>query len=313
MSLKPYGFNKAALIRRLRISFTGCILAFESPLSKAKSYMGEAVLTLSKSARAHCKFQSVLLFCLTTVLLVGLQIKSAGWFCMLLGLFSLTLLDREFARNTLLLYACLAILAITPINTDLSTQHIGIMGMSLVSVVVGPYFILCYAYKQRFLQLKLHFKRRWSKQEWGYLVLIVVLAYWGLSFYFKTTNAFYNWSFTLTPDSITRLLFGLLAVGIWDELFFISIVLGLLRKHIPFRYANIAQGILFTSFLFELGFTYWAPLVLYPFALVQGYFFKITESLFYVILVHVSVDLILFLALIKAHYPDSLLACLLLT
>ena len=58
---------------------------------------------------------------------------------------------------------------------------------------------------------------------------------------------------------------------------------------------------LFTSFLWELGFHAWGPLFIYPFALVQGWIFKLTRSLTYIVCVH-----LLFLVLVHAHNPGWL-------
>lgn len=96
---------------------------------------------------------------------------------------------------------------------------------------------------------------------------------------------------------------GTQALGLWDELFFISTTLGLLRQFFPFAVANLFQAIMMTSFLYELGFRKWVFLILFLFSLLQGYIFKKTESLFYVITIHLTLDLVLYLALIHAYYP----------
>lgn len=115
-----------------------------------------------------------------------------------------------------------------------------------------------------------------------------------------------NWSFALTPDSLGLLFLGTNGLGIWDELFFVVTALGLMRRHLPFVWANLAQAVMFTAFLYELGFRGWAPFLIFPFALLQGIVFKKTENLVYVIAIHLTLDLVLYLALINAHHPDVL-------
>ena len=95
-------------------------------------------------------------------------------------------------------------------------------------------------------------------------------------------------------------------MGVWDELFFVGMTLGILRKFLNFKLANFTQSVLFASFLYELGFTSWGLIMIFVFALTQGYAFKKAESLFYVIAIHLSLDLILFLALINVHHPNWL-------
>jgi hypothetical protein len=48
------------------------------------------------------------------------------------------------------------------------------------------------------------------------------------------------------------------------------------------------------------------PLLTFPFAMLQGYTFKLTKSLTYVVSVHLIFDLVLFLALVHAHNRDWL-------
>ena len=94
------------------------------------------------------------------------------------------------------------------------------------------------------------------------------------------------------------------AVGIWDELFFICVVLALLRPHFPFWLANLLQAAVFVSFLWELGYRAWGPLLTIPFALIQGWIFRRTTSLTYVVAVHLLFDLFVFMVLVHAHDPS---------
>ena len=87
----------------------------------------------------------------------------------------------------------------------------------------------------------------------------------------------------------------------WDELFFICTVFTLLRRHFPTWQANLLQTIVFVSFLWELGYQIWGPLLTIPFALMQGYTFKLTKSLTYVLIVHLLFDLFVFLVIVYAH------------
>ncbi|HVL63062.1 MAG TPA: CPBP family glutamic-type intramembrane protease, partial [Microbacterium sp.] len=103
------------------------------------------------------------------------------------------------------------------------------------------------------------------------------------------------------PDEIARLFVGVNAVGTWDELFFICTVFALLRRHFPTWQANLLQTIVFVSFLWELGYRSWGPLLTIPFALIQGYTFKLTKSLTYVLVVHLIFDAFVFMVIVYAH------------
>ncbi len=106
-----------------------------------------------------------------------------------------------------------------------------------------------------------------------------------------------------SPDLIARLFVGVGAVGIWDELFFICTVFALLRRHLPDAAANLLQAVVFVSFLWELGYRAWGPVLTIPFALLQAVIFLKTRSLGYVVTVHLLIDAVVFAVLVHAHSP----------
>src|ERR671920_1814845 len=110
-----------------------------------------------------------------------------------------------------------------------------------------------------------------------------------------------NWPAASDVSTITRLFIGTNALGIWDELFFICTCFALLRRHFPDWQANGLQTIVFVSFLWELGYRAWGPLLTIPFALLQGFTFKLTKSLTYVLVVHLLFDAIVFAVIVYAH------------
>lgn len=178
-----------------------------------------------------------------------------------------------------------------------------VMATALAVAVGLPYVVTKYIYKDTVISYQWHHGRTWKNAEISYILITAIIAYLVLPFYFASTGAYQNWSVETGWYNLTKLFIGTNALGIWDELFFIATVLALLKRHMPFWYANTIQAVLFTSFLFELGFTGWAPLLIYPFALLQGLIYKKTESLLYVITIHLTLDFILYLALINAHHP----------
>lgn len=248
---------------------------------------------------------NLLLLCLTGIVLIALQFKPWGWLFLIAGSGHLYLCEKKFRRELLLVYFALFLLGITPITTDLSWGHFVWMGITLILAIAVPYLVTRYAYKSRAITFRWHHGRNWLKREVAWIFVTALLSYLILPFYLRDTGAYLNWSVFPNASHITRLFLGTNALGIWDELFFVSTVLGILRRHIPFFWANIVQAVLFTSFLYELGFTgWWGPIMIYLFALLQGYVFRKTDSLFYVITIHLTMDFILFLALINAHIPS---------
>jgi membrane protease YdiL (CAAX protease family) len=240
---------------------------------------------------------------LSAISLIALQIKPFGWVVLTTTIIVLFFCDKSFRNDMFLIVGTLGILGVTPITTDISFEHIFSMGFSLSMAVALPYLITRKIYKQKTIRFPFHHSRRWYKKEIAYIFFTAVIAYLLLPFYLKNTAAYLNWTVLPGANNLFVLFLGTNALGIWDELFFVSTVLALLKKHFSFPIANATQGILFVSFLYELGFRGWAFPILYFFALTQGYIFKKTESLFYVITIHLTIDLILYLALINAHHP----------
>ena len=244
------------------------------------------------------------LLSLTAIVLIGLLNHEVGWVLYAVGL-AVTLLTKQgFRRYMLLLYGSLALLGMVPITTETTNENFFRMGLALTGAVALPYLVSRFVYHEKAVLLRFRMGRKWKKKELGYILFTAAVSYLLLPFYLRTSGAYVNWAVEPTTEGIIRLFIGTNALGIWDELFFVSTVLGILRLYFPFKAANFLQAILFTSFLHDLGFTGWGPLMIFPFALLQGYVFKVTDSLLYVITIHLTLDFVLFLALINANYPN---------
>lgn len=204
------------------------------------------------------------------------------------------------------LWLSLAILGTTPIDTSIDALHFAQMGLPLLLAIGLPYLIFRYIYKEPKI-IQYHFeKKRFTPAQVGYIILAAAVSYLLLPYWMQTTGGHMNWTVDTDPISLFVLFLGTNGLGIWDELFFIVTALGVLRHHLPFWQANIVQATLFTAFLYELGFIGWAPFAIFPFALSQGIIFKYTQNLVYIIAIHLTIDLVLYLALINAHHPELL-------
>lgn len=240
-----------------------------------------------------------------TVFAIPLEQKLIGYAILLLGALLLVGTTKKFARHVGLIFLSIAIIAASPISTSIELGHMVLMGAYIGLAVLIPFVVTRYVYKENVIKFPIG-KHTWSRGHIGYLLLALVLSYLLLPFWMSTTNGHLNWSVEADPYHLFVLFLGTNGLGIWDELFFIITALALLRLHLPFWQANLVQAVLFTSFLFELGFRGWAPLAIFPFALLQGIVFKRTENLVYIIAIHLTIDLVLYLALINAHHPQLL-------
>jgi membrane protease YdiL (CAAX protease family) len=178
------------------------------------------------------------------------------------------------------------------------------MGFMITLAVLIPYYFSAFVFRDGVISFPLGHGRNWYRSEFMYVGVTAVIAYLVLPFYLINTGSYHNWPVQPGASHIVRLFIGTNALGIWDELFFTATVLTILRQFISFWYANIIQSLLWTTFLFVLGFRGWAPFILFPFCLSQGYIFRRTNSLLYIVTIHLTLDFILFLALLHSHYPS---------
>lgn len=239
-------------------------------------------------------------------LLFGLDERLAGYVTLALTLLAAVLIDRRLARDLLLIAIGLVAISLVPINTDIEWDHMLLMGAALAVAVLVPYLVSRFIYRDHAIRFPVATGKRWSKIEFGYLVAVLILGWFILPVYMIPTGVYENWPAASDASTIARLFLGTNALGIWDELFFICTTFALLRRHFPDWQANLLQAVLFTSFLWELGFHSWGPFLIYPFAVLQGWIFRQTKSLSYIVSVHLLFDFILFLVLIHAHNRDWL-------
>lgn len=252
------------------------------------------------------KYVSIAFLLVAALLLIPLENKVFGYGVLVAGLVSLLFCERRFARHIGVLFLSLAVLGATHIDTAIDPYSFTTMGLSLLVAVGLPYVVFRWVYKEPKI-INYHFsKHTFTRVQIGYIALALAVSYLLLPFWMQTTGGYMNWTVDTDPMSLAVLFIGTNGLGIWDELFFIVTVLGVLRHHLPFWQANVVQAILFTAFLYELGFLGWAPFAIFPFALSQGFVFKYTQNLLYIIAIHLTIDLVLYLALINAHHPQLL-------
>jgi len=209
-------------------------------------------------------------------------------------------------RDLSLIAVGLLIVSAIPLHAELDDLAILRFAVALGGAVAVPYAISRWAYRDRAIRFPWRGGGRWTTFQWTWLVAVLLLGWLILPFYFITSGVYLNWPVVDTPDLIARLFVGVGAVGIWDELFFICTCFALLRRHFPFWQANALQSVVFVSFLWELGYQAWGPLLTIPFALLQGFIFMKTRSLAYVVTVHLLFDAVVFLVLVHAHNPGLL-------
>ncbi|MBD7948983.1 CPBP family intramembrane metalloprotease [Oerskovia sp. Sa4CUA1] len=244
------------------------------------------------------------LVCGSAVLLFAVHVRPLGYVPLVAGVLLGLLVDRRLGRDLLLIALGMGIISTIPLAADLSDAGIARFAVVLSLAVLVPWAVSRYVYRDDAIRFPVRTGRRWNRTQIVYLLVVLVAGYLILPAYFIGSGSYQNWPAIETPQEIARLFVGVNAVGIWDELFFVCVVFALLRRHFALWPANLLQATVFVSFLWELGYRSWGPLLTIPFALVQGWIFARTKSLTYVVCVHLLFDAIVFAVLVHAHHPE---------
>jgi membrane protease YdiL (CAAX protease family) len=244
------------------------------------------------------------LVCGAAVLMFAVHVRPLAYVPLVLGVLIAFAVDRVLAKDLLLVALGITIVSTIPLAADLTDPAMLRFTVALSLAVIVPYVLSTYVFRDRVIRFPWRTGKRWTRLQWSYLVVVVAAGYLLLPFYFLSSGAYQNWPTVTEPDEIARLFVGVNAVGTWDELFFVCTVFALLRRHFPVAIANVLQATVFVSFLWELGYRSWGPLLTIPFALVQGWTFSRTKSLTYVLVVHLLFDAVVFMVLVHAHTPE---------
>ncbi len=259
---------------------------------------------------------SLWLMCAAMIFIVALKEDRVGWpFWNLFGwpLMETSLLlsrrcpDRNWFRTCVLFAYTMTVLWLTRVDGDTSNSHVLELTLTLgVGILVVPALLAKYWLKTP-LDYK-WFSGRWSLQMWIWLPLGTAVAFVILwAYFFKWTPTLHHaWPLPMEGDrteALWRIFWGCNLVGIWDELAWINFTFVLLLRHFSFREANLAQAVFFTAFLYDMAFFGVGPILIFAFALIQGYTYKKTQSLTYIIVLHLMIDTVLFYMIANRWYP----------
>lgn len=238
---------------------------------------------------------------LSAFFLFGLMWTPVGLAVLVASIAYAWVVSKPLAQDLILIGIGLCAVATTSVKADISWPRFFAIGFALAAAVALPFLMDRVVYQREVIRFPWRGGRKWTNLQKFYLFLVPFLAWLILPFYFITSGAYENWPAIHEPSEYARFFVGVNAVGTWDELFFICTCFVLLRRHFPMWQANLLQAVIFVSFLWELGYQRWGPLLTFPFALLQGYIFTKTRSLTYVVIVHLLFDAIVFLAIVHAH------------
>ena len=246
---------------------------------------------------------AAVLVCGSAVLLFGVQVRPLAYLPLALGVALAWVTDRTLGADLLLIATGMAVISSISLRADLSNAGMTRFGVVLSLAVAVPFALSRLWLHERSIRFPWRARRPWTRVHWSYLVAVLLAGYLVLPWYFLSSGVWANWPLLDGRRDIARLFVGVAAVGTWDELFFVCTVFALLRRHFELWTANMLQAAVFVSFLWELGYRSWGPVLTVPFALIQGLTYALTASLTYVLLVHLLFDAVVFAVLVHAQYP----------
>jgi hypothetical protein len=217
--------------------------------------------------------------------------------------------DPNWPKVLVLLAYTVILLWFTRIDGDTGDVHVRELALKLgVGILVIPALAARYWLREPLDYSWL--SGRWTPGMWLWLPAGFILAFAILGLYFNvlTPNLHLSWPLPAPgaprqAEAMWRLFWGCNFIGFWDELAFINFVFVLLSRRFSFAEANFAQAVFFTSFLHEMAFVGWGPPFIFAFALIQGYTYRRTRSLLYIVILHLAVDSVLFYHIANRWYP----------
>lgn len=251
-------------------------------------------------------------FAFTTIFLIPAALWILGGIAAVITAWLISRDEEPKLRSRLgVLLGCVIFLGLINVNPSLSNENFLTLSLAFFLVLAGPALILRLTGDKEIIRFRF-WPRIWRKQDLIYTILAVPLAWFILKSYeWGNQELFHNELFrqwTLPPEAdegeIRRLFIGINLVGIWDELFFVNTSFAILRSLFRFRLANLLQAIIYTSVLYDMAFVGCGFFIVFLFAWTQGSMFEKSESLLWVLIVHLIVDYVLVALIVQNYYPN---------
>lgn len=250
-------------------------------------------------------------FALATVLLIPAgQFLAGGILAIICAWLISTDQEVKLRRRMGVLLGCVVLLGVIDINPSLSDRNFLTLSTAFTLVIVVPALVLRFGGDRGLIRFRF-WPVYWRKQDVIYTILSIPLAWivlksyeWGNRELFDN-ELFRQWSMPAEPDAgeIRRLFIGINLVGLWDELFFVNTCFAILRSLFRFRIANALQAVLYTAVLYDMAFVGCGVFIVFLFAWTQGAMFEKSESLLWVLIVHLIVDYFLVAFIVQSYYP----------
>lgn len=271
--------------------------------------MMEKISSLQKSFvithRQSATLAVGILVAATYVCHVALDQHLLGWILYAVAVGLTGIMARQAEKYLVLVVMGIGIMSITPVSTQTTPIGMVLMGGGMFLAIALPYLISHQVYKDALIHFSLDFKRKWRPVEIGAVAFATLCTYLAMPAYFATTSGVTHWQMG-DQAQIAIVFLAIMVIGMWEELFFVATIFGILQRYLPFFWANTIQAVLFAAFLYQIGFRDWVVINTFIYAFYQGYIFYKFKFLLCNVVIHAIVDLIVFLALFNAVFPGSI-------
>ena len=251
------------------------------------------------------KYISLALLMIAAVPLIVFETWLVSSAILLLFAVSLYFVGRVERLRFVALMLGILIVAATPVNTDLDNAHFAAMVVGYLCSLLVPYLFLR-IFDKGVVTLRL-FPEKWRRADVVHTIVNIVGSSIGVSIYLKVLNkdVLANWPLPFEPqEGIIRLFVGMYLTGFWDEAYNLHTNLAILSSMFHPIFANIAQSFIYLSSLWDLAFRGIGFPFMALFALTQGLLWLRSRALFWVLVVHFTVELVVFRLIIQAQYPE---------
>ena len=159
--------------------------------------------------------------------------RLSGFLLLAVALTVAGFIGRRLLIDLALIGVGLTAMSLVPITTDISTEHMAVMGTAMILAVGIPYAVSRFITKDHAIRFPVRTGQPWTRAEKWYLPAVLLIGYALMPVYMIRTGVYNNWPAVNDVDGIARLFLGTNVLGIWDELFFICTAFTLLRRHLP--------------------------------------------------------------------------------
>lgn len=228
-----------------------------------------------------------------------------GWVLLALGLAVAAAGNRRLAADLLPTASGIAILGLLPV-IGFAPAGAALFAALLGLAVVVPWFVSRFLTRRDAVSFAWSDGWPWSRARLWVLLAVPVAGVLVLAPYLVFAGGHEFWPPFRGASGAVTLALGILALGLWEELFFIGVVASSLRPHLAAWAAIALRVMVAVPLLWSWGFQGLGPWIIAAFSVFQGWLWERTRSLSYVIAVHLAFDLALIASLLWARYPGWL-------